>query len=140
MVIDMADISAAKPSSGTGIYIDAASPGARTGGAKTDDFIQFEPEKILEASQNLENLTNRFSQSKNNILSKVTSLNGIWQSSSATLFAEKMMELDKKSDELIIRLKKFYNDLARASGLYNRGEASAKQGAEKLPTYGVFLY
>ena len=103
-------------------------------------FIQFEPEKILEASQNLDKLTKQFSQSKNNVLSKVTSLNGFWKSNSATLFAEKMMELDEKSDELIIRLEKFYDDLVQASGIYKQGETHAKQEAEKLPIDGVFLY
>jgi len=102
-------------------------------------FIQFDPEKILEASQTLESLHKRFVQGAANIKSKADSLKSVWQSDSATLYAEKMEGLHQRSEELAVRLQSLSRDLAQASGIYRKGEADSTTEAQGLPTEGVFL-
>lgn len=102
-------------------------------------FIKFDPEKILEMSVVLDRQHKLFTQYSTNIKKKADSLKSIWQSDSATLYAEKIEALDTKSIEIGKRLLSLSQDLANASGIYRKGETGAKQEAERLPTDGVFL-
>jgi len=134
----MADRSGAARSSSR-----SADPGRAAGSASQgsggQSVIKFDPEKILEVSQNLENLNRRFGECTSAIKSRADSLKGVWQSDTATLYDERMKELDTKSNEMASDLKALSQDLASASGIYKKGEADAKAEAETLPTDGVFL-
>ena len=106
--------------------------------AQRRDFIKFDPEKILDMSVTLERQKKLFVQCAANIMKKVDSTRDFWQSDSATLFAEKIKELDAKSAELAAQFQSFSKDLEAASGIYRKGEADAKRQAQGLPTDGVF--
>jgi WXG100 family type VII secretion target len=107
--------------------------------ANRSDFIKFDPEKIMEASLNLDRQHKRFLECTANIKRKADSLRGVWQGDSAVLYADKLNELDRISAEITKRFVSFTQDLSSASGIYRKGETDAKRQAEGLPTEGVFL-
>lgn len=101
-------------------------------------FIKFNPEKILEVSQNLDRQYKRFVECTANIRKKADSLQGVWQGDSATLYAEKIKALDTISVEIAKQLVSYTDELVSVSGIYKKGETDAKQKAQGLPTEGVF--
>lgn len=103
------------------------------------DFIKFDPEKIMDVSIKLEQQHKKFTQAVGSIKKRSESLMGSWQSDSADIYMVKKKELDTLSVEVAEILLSFSQDLAKASGVYKAGEAGAKQKAEALPTDGVFL-
>jgi len=102
-------------------------------------FVKFDPEKILEVSQTLEDLHKRFLQVTDSMKRKSDSLINVWQSDSATLYAEKLEEIYAQSDVLAGRISSLSRDLGQASGIYRKGEADSVKEAQGLPTEGVFL-
>jgi WXG100 family type VII secretion target len=103
------------------------------------DFIKFDPEKIMEVSITLDRQHKRFTESTLSIKRRVDNLRSVWHGDSAAEYFEKMKELDRLSVEMSKRIIAFSQDLENASGIYKKGEADAKQEAERLPTEGVFL-
>ena len=106
--------------------------------ADRTDFIKFDPEKILEVSQTLDRQHKRFVECTTNIKRKADSLRGVWQGDSATLYAEKLKELDAITLEIAKKFVSYTEELRTVSGIYKKGETDAKQKAQGLPTEGVF--
>jgi WXG100 family type VII secretion target len=107
--------------------------------ADTGIFIKFDPERIMEVSEQLARQHKRFIQCSANIKKKSEKLTGSWQSDSATLFMGKIRDIDTQSAEMAKLLLEFSQKLASVSGIYREGEAGATREAEALPTSGVFL-
>jgi len=100
----------------------------------SQDFIKFDSVKISEVSANLDRQHKRFVDYTSKIREKADSLKGVWQGDSATLYAEKIKELDKISKEISTRFVSYTQELAIVAGIYKNGENTAKTESTGLPT------
>lgn len=117
-----------------------ASSGAAAGmNASRQDFIKFDPEKIMAVSDKLEQQHKRFTQTAASISKHAERLMASWQGDSAEAYIAKIKELDTQSIEIAGELLVLSKSLAQASGIYKTGESDAKQETESLPVDGVFL-
>ncbi|MDO4799295.1 MAG: WXG100 family type VII secretion target [Bacillota bacterium] len=102
------------------------------------EWIKFDPEKILAVASTMKTQHKEIRKGTDEIQNRAVSTSEFWGGASQELYLEEMEELHRVGTELAEVLLELVTDLEEASGIYKKGEASAKQQAEKLPT-DVFL-